>query len=49
MHYIVNPLQSNRSKGAQHRKVKTDAVDAWQFADMYYRGDVNPHRTREES
>ncbi|MFF2484756.1 IS110 family transposase [Paenibacillus sp. NPDC058071] len=43
-HFILNPLLSKRSKGAQLRKVKTDAVDAWHLAEMYYRGDVQPHR-----
>ncbi|WP_254438207.1 IS110 family transposase [Paenibacillus sp. DCT19] len=47
--YIVNPLQSKRAKGTQLRKVKTDAVDAWHLAEMYYRGDVKPHRTWEET
>ncbi|SFB63062.1 Transposase [Cohnella sp. OV330] len=47
-HYIVNPLQSKRAKGTQLRKVKTDAVDAWHLAEMFYRGDVLPHRTRTE-
>jgi transposase len=48
-HFIVNPLQSKRAKGTKLRKVKTDAVDAWNLAEMYYRGDVKPHRTWEES
>jgi transposase len=43
-HYIVNPLQSKRAKGTQLRKVKTDAVDAWHLAEMFYRGDVQSHR-----
>ncbi|WP_017688385.1 IS110 family transposase [Paenibacillus sp. PAMC 26794] len=48
-YYIVNPLQSKRAKGAQLRKVKTDAMDAWHLAEMYYRGDVKPHRTWDET
>ena len=44
-HFIVNPLQSKRSKGTQLRKVKTDTADAWNSADIYDRGDVKPHRT----
>ncbi|WP_145410726.1 IS110 family transposase [Paenibacillus xylanexedens] len=47
--YIVNPLQSKRAKGTQLRKVKTDALDAWHLAEMYYRGDVKPHRTWDET
>lgn len=43
-HFILNPLLSKRSKSAQLRKVKTDAADAWHLAEMYYRGDVKPHR-----
>nr|WP_258403804.1 IS110 family transposase [Paenibacillus pabuli] len=48
-YYIVNPLQSKRAKGTQLRKVKTDALDAWHLAEMYYRGDVKPHRTWDET
>ncbi|MFE6079477.1 transposase [Paenibacillus sp. NPDC057886] len=48
-YYIVNPLQSKRAKGTQLRKVKTDASDAWHLAEMYYRGDVRPHRTWDEN
>jgi len=43
-HFILNPLLSKRSKSAQLRKVKTDAADAWHLAEMYFRGDVKPHR-----
>ncbi|WP_253947881.1 IS110 family transposase [Paenibacillus ehimensis] len=48
-HFVVNPLQSKRVKGTHLRKVKTDAADAWHLAEMYYRGDVRPHRTWEET
>lgn len=48
-YYMVNPLQSKRAKGTQLRKVKTDALDAWHLAEMYYRGDVKPHRTWNET
>jgi len=44
-HFIVNPLQSKRAKGTHLRKVKTDAMDAWHLAEMFYRGDLQPHRT----
>ncbi|OBZ19570.1 transposase [Bacillus sp. FJAT-27264] len=47
-YFIVNPLQAKRAKGTHLRKVKTDAADAWHLAEMYYRGDVNPHRMWEE-
>ncbi|AKG34741.1 IS110 family RNA-guided transposase [Paenibacillus durus] len=47
-YFIVNPLQAKRAKGTQLRKVKTDAADAWHLAEMYYRGDVTPHRTWDE-
>ncbi|UJF34229.1 IS110 family RNA-guided transposase [Paenibacillus hexagrammi] len=43
-HMVINPLQSKRAKGSQLRKVKTDTADAWHLAEMYYRGDVKPHR-----
>ncbi|WP_229696543.1 IS110 family transposase, partial [Paenibacillus albidus] len=48
-YFIVNPLQAKRAKGTHLRKVKTDAADAWHLAEMYYRGDVTPHRTWEDS
>lgn len=48
-YFIVNPLQSKRAKGTRLRKVKTDAADAWHLADMYYRGDVKPHRIWDET
>ena len=44
-HFIVNPLQAKRAKGTHLRKVKTDATDAWHLAEMFYRGDLQPHRT----
>lgn len=47
-HFIINPLLSKRAKSAQLRKVKTDAADAWHLAEMYYRGDVEPHRSWDE-
>lgn len=47
-HMVINPLQSKRAKGSQLRKVKTDASDAWHLAEMYYRGDVKPHRSRDK-
>ncbi|NOU65844.1 IS110 family transposase [Paenibacillus sp. LMG 31461] len=47
-HMVINPLQSKRAKGTQLRKVKTDAADAWHLAEMYYRGDVKPHRKGDE-
>lgn len=47
-HIIINPLQSKRARNTQLRKVKTDVADAWHLAEMYYRGDVAPHRTWDE-
>lgn len=45
---VVNPLQSKRAKGTQLRKVKTDDIDAWHLAEMYYRDEITPHRKWEE-
>ncbi|WP_274654996.1 IS110 family transposase [Paenibacillus humicola] len=47
-HVVINPLQFKRARSAQLRKVKTDAADAWHLANMYYRGDVTPHRAWKE-
>lgn len=49
IHYIVNPLRAKRAKGTQLRKVETDAADAWHLAELYYKGDVVPHREWQES
>ncbi len=48
-HLIVNPLQSKRARGTTLRKVKTDAADAWHLAEMFYRGDLKPHRAWDEA
>lgn len=29
--------------------MKTDALDAWHLTEMYYRGEVKPHRTWDET
>jgi transposase len=33
---VVNPLISNQAKKSSLRKVKTDAVDAYQLCELYY-------------
>lgn len=43
-YFTINPLLSKKAKSTQLRKVKTDAADAWHFAEMYSRGDAEPHR-----
>ncbi|RJG14863.1 IS110 family transposase, partial [Paenibacillus thiaminolyticus] len=48
-HIILNPLQSKRAKGMGLRKVKTDEADAWNLAEMFYRGDALPHRIWDEA
>ncbi len=45
----MNPLQSKRARGTTLRKVKTDAADAWHLAEMFYRGDLKPHREWDEA
>ncbi|MEJ3720942.1 transposase [Paenibacillus polymyxa] len=42
-------MQSKRARGATLRKVKTDAADAWHLAEMFYRGDLKPHREWDEA
>ncbi|WP_252361503.1 transposase [Paenibacillus sp. FSL R10-2782] len=45
----MNPLQSKRARGTTLRKVKTDAADAWHLAEMFYHGDIKPHRACDEA
>ncbi|MHB0940229.1 IS110 family transposase [Paenibacillus sp. ALE1] len=42
-------MQSKRARGTTLRKVKTDAADAWHLDEMFYRGDLKPHRAWHEA
>lgn len=47
IHFIVvNPLISHQAKKSSLRKVKTDAVDAYQLCELYYKEDFEVHKQR---
>jgi transposase len=43
---MVNPLVSHRSRSANLRKVKTDAADAYQLCELFYKEELPPHQKR---
>jgi transposase len=45
---VVNPLTSQRLRKASLRKVKTDAQDAFQLAELFYKEEFEPCRLRSE-
>lgn len=48
-HYVyimVNPLISHQAKKSSLRKVKTDAIDAYCLAELYYKEEFEPHKKR---
>jgi transposase len=46
VYIVVNPLVSHRSRSANLRKVKTDAADAYQLCELFYKEELAPHRKR---
>lgn len=43
---IINPLISYKAKSSSLRKVKTDAVDAYQLCELFYKEDLEPYKKR---
>jgi transposase len=43
---VVNPLISNQAKKSSLRKVKTDAADAFQLGELYYKEEFEVHKQR---
>ncbi|WP_438351776.1 IS110 family transposase [Paenibacillus sp. FA6] len=44
---VVNPLISHQAKKSSLRKVKTDAVDAYQLCELYYKEEFEVHKQRD--
>jgi len=44
--YVLNPLQTSSEKRKSIRKVKTDPVDTYRIAQVYYTKDLNPYVER---
>ncbi|WP_340372091.1 IS110 family transposase [Peribacillus sp. FSL E2-0218] len=43
---LLNPIISYQAKKSSLRKVKTDAIDAYQLCVLYYKEDLEPHKVR---
>ncbi|MGG0849102.1 IS110 family transposase, partial [Peribacillus simplex] len=43
---LLNPIISYQAKKSSLRKVKTDAIDAYQLCVLYYKEDIEPHKIR---
>jgi transposase len=43
---VINPLISYQAKKSSLRKVKTDAVDAYQLCELYYKEEFEKHKQR---
>ncbi|MFJ8072313.1 IS110 family transposase [Peribacillus sp. NPDC096447] len=46
LYILLNPIISYQAKKTSLRKVKTDAIDAYQLCVLYYNEDFDPHKIR---
>ncbi|WP_338653021.1 IS110 family transposase [Sporosarcina psychrophila] len=46
IYILLNPIISYQAKKSSLRKVKTDAIDAYQLCVLYYKEDFEPHKNR---
>ncbi|WP_373894640.1 IS110 family transposase [Virgibacillus natechei] len=46
VYIIVNPLIAHRAKSSSLRKVKTDALDAYNLCELYYKEELEPSKKR---
>ncbi|MED3998251.1 IS110 family transposase [Peribacillus frigoritolerans] len=46
LYILLNPIISYQAKKSSLRKVKTDAIDAYQLCVLYYKEDFEPHKMR---
>ena len=46
VYIVVNPLISHRAKSSSLRKVKTDAVDAYNLCELFYKEELEPYKKR---
>jgi transposase len=46
LYILLNPIISYQAKKSSLRKVKTDAIDAYQLCVLYYKEDFAPHKSR---
>uniref|UniRef100_UPI0011520A8A IS110 family transposase n=1 Tax=Bacillus sp. B4EP4a TaxID=2590665 RepID=UPI0011520A8A len=46
LYILLNPIISYQAKKSSLRKVKTDAIDAYQLCVLYYKENLEPHKIR---
>ena len=46
LYILLNPIISYQAKKSSLRKVKTDAIDAYQLCVLYYKENLEPHKNR---
>jgi transposase len=46
LYILLNPIISYQEKKSSLRKVKTDAIDAYQLCVLYYKEGFEPHKLR---
>ncbi|MEC0276138.1 transposase [Peribacillus castrilensis] len=46
LYILLNPIISYQVKKSSLRKVKTDAIDAYELCVLYYKEDFEPHKIR---
>jgi transposase len=46
LYIIINPLLSHQAKKTNLRKVKTDAADAYQLGELFYKEELEPYKKR---
>jgi transposase len=46
LYILLNPIISYQAKKSSLRKVKTDAIDAFQLCVLYYKEEFEPHKNR---
>jgi transposase len=46
LYIVINPLLSHQAKKTNLRKVKTDAADAYQLGELFYKEELEPYKKR---
>ncbi|SFB22908.1 Transposase, partial [Cohnella sp. OV330] len=46
LYIVINPLISHQAKKTSLRKVKTDAADAYQLGELFYKEELEPYKRR---
>jgi transposase len=46
LYIVINPLLSHQAKKTNLRRVKTDAADAYQLGELFYKEELEPYKKR---